>query len=117
MSEFLGEALSRTSRIRPVHPGQNDQTGGPFDQGPDGRAIASPLESDRLPSGRAPYGWPPRRDAQRAASYWGSARVDRPLAPEGDAPCGPAATRPAVRCARNREAAVSGHAIIPSCGH
>jgi hypothetical protein len=49
MSEFLGEALSRTSRIRPVHPGQNDQTCGPFDQGPDGRAIASPLDQIAFP--------------------------------------------------------------------
>jgi hypothetical protein len=34
MLEFLREALPGTPRIRSSHPGQNDQTRGPFHQGP-----------------------------------------------------------------------------------
>ena len=51
MSEFLAEALSGTPRIRPVHSGQNDQTGGPLDQVP----TAEPL---RAPLSRSPSQWP-----------------------------------------------------------
>ena len=50
--EFLGEALSGTRRIRPVHPGQNDQARGPLHQGADGRAIAGPLDEVAFPVAR-----------------------------------------------------------------
>jgi hypothetical protein len=41
MPEFLREALAGTPRIRPVHPGQQDQACRPFHQGPDGRPLAN----------------------------------------------------------------------------
>jgi hypothetical protein len=50
--EFLGEALSSTRGIGPVHPGQNDQACGSLDQGPDGRPIASPFDEIALPVAR-----------------------------------------------------------------
>ena len=62
--EFFREALASTLRIRPSHPCQDDQAYRPLHQGADGRAIARSLDSDRLPSGRARCGWPPRRDAR-----------------------------------------------------
>ena len=42
MLEFLGETLSGTRRIRPLHPCQEDQARGSLYQGADGRAIAGP---------------------------------------------------------------------------
>ncbi len=50
--EFLGEALAGTRRIRPVHPGQDDQARGPLHQGPDGRPIAGPLDEVAFPVAR-----------------------------------------------------------------
>ena len=47
--EVLRKALSGTPRIRPVPPGQNDQTGGSLHQGPDDRPSASPLDQVALP--------------------------------------------------------------------
>ena len=52
MSEFLREARAGTPRIRPLHLGQDDQAGGPFHQGADGRAIARPLDQVALPVAR-----------------------------------------------------------------
>ena len=50
--EFLGEALSSTRRIRPVHSGQDDQACGPLHQGSDGRAIAGSLDEIAFPVAR-----------------------------------------------------------------
>jgi hypothetical protein len=47
--EFLGEALSRTRRIRPLHPCQDDQARRPFHQGADGRTIAGPFDEVAFP--------------------------------------------------------------------
>ena len=49
MPEFFGEALAGTRRIRPVHPGQDDQARRPLHQGADGRAIAGPLDEVAFP--------------------------------------------------------------------
>ncbi|MEP6934185.1 MAG: hypothetical protein ABI988_09640 [Nitrospirota bacterium] len=49
MPEFLGEAPSRTRRIRPLHPGQEDHARRPLQQGARGRAIASPFDEVALP--------------------------------------------------------------------
>ena len=48
MPEFLRKALSGTPRIRPVHPGQDDHTGGLLHQRPDGRAIAGAVDEVAL---------------------------------------------------------------------
>jgi hypothetical protein len=71
MPEFLREALAGTPRIRPVHPGQNDQTCRPLHQGADGRAIPCPLDQIAFPvAGRSAIdvilGIWPRRSAPRA---------------------------------------------------
>ena len=50
MPGFLGEAPSSTRRIRPFHPGQDDQPRGPFHQG----ATAEPF---RAPLMRSPSQW------------------------------------------------------------
>ena len=47
--ECLGDALSGTRRIRPLHPGQEDQAGRPLHPGADGRAIAGPLDEVAFP--------------------------------------------------------------------
>ena len=47
--EFLREAYSGTPRIRPVHPGQENQACGALHQRPDRRAIASPLDQVAFP--------------------------------------------------------------------
>ena len=52
MPEFLREALSGTRRIRPVHPGQQDEARRPLHQRADGRAIAGPLEEVAFPVAR-----------------------------------------------------------------
>jgi len=52
MPELLREALSGTFRIRPLHPGQQDQARRPLHQGADGRAIAGPLEAVAFPVAR-----------------------------------------------------------------
>ena len=46
--ELLCEALSNTPRIRPVHPGQDDQARRPLHQGPAAEPLRPPLR--RLPS-------------------------------------------------------------------
>ena len=50
--ECLHEALTGTPGIRPVHPGQNDQAGGPLHQGADGRPIASAFDASAFPVAR-----------------------------------------------------------------
>ena len=47
--EFLGESLSGTRRIRPLHPCQDDQARRPLHQGADGRPIAGPLDEVAFP--------------------------------------------------------------------
>jgi len=49
MPELLREALSGTPRIRPVHPGQDDQACRSLHQGADGRAIPCPLDQVAFP--------------------------------------------------------------------
>ena len=49
MPKCLRAALSGTPRIRPVHPGQDDQARRPLDQGADGRTIASPFDEVAFP--------------------------------------------------------------------
>ena len=49
MPEFLGEALSGTPCIGPLHPGQDDEAGGPLHQGPDGRPIAGSFDEVAFP--------------------------------------------------------------------
>ncbi len=49
MPEFLGEALAGTPRIRPLHPGQDDQACRPLHQRADGRPIAGPLDEVAFP--------------------------------------------------------------------
>ena len=49
MPELVREALTGTPCIRPLHPCQEDQARRPRHQGPDGRAIASPLDQGALP--------------------------------------------------------------------
>ena len=97
----FGEALTGTRRIRPFHPGQDDQPRGPFHHGADGRAIAGPLI-------RSPSQWPGTvrvaTSAGRSAIgvILGSGRVGLSLAPEVGAPCAPGAMPPTVRYARLR---------------
>ena len=49
MPEFLGEALSGTRRIRPLHPGQEDHARRPFHQGANSRPIAGALDEVAFP--------------------------------------------------------------------
>jgi hypothetical protein len=49
MSEFLRDPLAGTSRICPVHFGQDNQTRRSLHQSLDGRAIARPLEEVAFP--------------------------------------------------------------------
>ena len=49
--QFFREAHTGTPCIRPLHPGQDEQACGPFQQGPDGRPIAASLM-------RSPSQWP-----------------------------------------------------------
>ena len=44
VSELLDKSVARTLGIRPLQPRQDDQAGGPLDQGPDGCAIAGYLD-------------------------------------------------------------------------
>ena len=102
MSEFLGEALSGTPRIRPVHSGQNDQTGGPLDQGPDGRAIASPLKQIAFPVA-----------GHRAGGHLGGTRGERRHIgdlPASSGPSRPRATRLACLPQRRQQFAAQGTA-------
>ena len=64
--EFLREAYSGTPRIRPVHPGQENQACGALHQRPDRRAIASPLDQVAFP-----VAW------HRAGSHLRGARSNR----------------------------------------
>ncbi len=50
--ECLGEALSGTPRIRPLHSGQDDQPCGPLPQGANGRTIARALDEIAFPVAR-----------------------------------------------------------------
>ena len=52
MSEFLRDPLAGTSRICPVHFGQDNQTRRSLHQGLNGRAIARPLEEVVFPVAR-----------------------------------------------------------------
>lgn len=52
MPKFLREAFSGTSRIRPVHSGQDNQAGRPLHQSPDSRPIARPLDEVAFPVAR-----------------------------------------------------------------
>ena len=109
MPEFLGEALSGTRRIRSGHPGQNDQTGRPLDQGANDRPITGSLDEVALPVTRhGASGHLSGALGNRRHSYWGSGRVDPSLAPEAGVPCAPDATRPAIRFAGCRGAAPTG---------
>ncbi len=47
--ECLREALAGTPRIRPLHPGQDDQARRPLHQGPDGRPVAGPVDEVAFP--------------------------------------------------------------------
>ncbi len=47
--QFFREARSGTRRIRPVHPGQDDQACRPLHQGADGRTIPSPRDEVAFP--------------------------------------------------------------------
>jgi len=47
--EFLGEALAGTPRIRPLHPGQDDQARRPLHQGANGRPITGSLDEVTFP--------------------------------------------------------------------
>jgi hypothetical protein len=49
MPEFLREALAGTRRIRPLHPGQEDQASRPFNQRADSRRIAGPFKEVAFP--------------------------------------------------------------------
>ncbi len=49
MPEFLGEAFAGTRRIRPLHPGQDDQTCGPIHQGANSRPVAGALDEVAFP--------------------------------------------------------------------
>ena len=82
--EFLGEALSRTRRIRPLHLGQDDQAGGPFHQGTDGRGIARPLDQVALPVARYGAGrhlGRALRDRRHVGDLAPSIRPSRPRPP------------------------------------
>ena len=50
--QFFREAHTGTPCIRPLHPGQDEQACGPFQQGPDGRPIAASLDEIALPVAR-----------------------------------------------------------------
>ena len=88
MPEFLREARSGTPRIRPVHPGQDDQACRPLHQGPDGRTIASPLDKIAVPVAR-----------HRAGGHLGGARGNRRHVGDLAASVGPSRPRP-TRLAR-----------------
>ena len=49
MPEFFDEAPSGTHRIRPLHPGQDDQACRPLHQGANGRAIAGSFDEVVFP--------------------------------------------------------------------
>mgnify|MGYP001574683892 CR=1 FL=1 len=97
--ELLSASLSGTRRIRPLHPGQEDQAGRPLHQGADGRPITGSLDEIAFPVA-----------GHRASPHFGRAFGNRrhmgdlapslhPPAPEASAPCAPDGVRPAVRSA------------------
>ena len=81
--EFLGEALSSTRRIRPVHSGQDDQSSRPFYQGANGRPVESAFEQGAFPVARhRPRGHlgGPRGDRRHIGNLAPSIRSPRPRA-------------------------------------